>query len=58
MVYMSYDFSHTTLCLLVSFSASLSKHKANVENRKIPTPGGVEKVIVIIFVIIVVPVPP
>ena len=44
-------FSHNTLCLWVSFSASLSKHKANVENRKFSTPGGGEKVVVVVVIV-------
>ena len=41
-------FSHNTLCLWVSFSTSLSKHKAHIENPKFLTPGGNEKIIIVI----------
>ena len=48
-------FSHNTLCLWVSFSTSLSKHKAHIENPKFLTPGGGEKIIIVIVVVIVPP---
>ena len=44
-------FSHNTLCLWVSFSTSLSKHKAHIENPKFLTPGGGEKIVVVIVVV-------
>ena len=46
--------SHNTLCLWVSFSTSLSKHKAHIENPKFLTPGGGEKIIVVIVVVVVI----
>ena len=35
----------------VSFSTSLSKHKAHIENPKFLTPGGGEKIVVVIVVV-------
>ena len=45
-------FSHNTLCLWVSFSTSLSKHKAHIENPKFLTPGGGEIIVVIIIIVV------
>ena len=44
-------FSHNTLCLWVSFSTSLSKHKAHIENPKFLTPGGGEIIIVVVIIV-------
>ena len=37
----------------VSFSTSLSKHKAHIENPKFLTPGGGEIIVVVIVIVVV-----